>query len=258
MQDIKTSLIHNWFQKVWNEGDEEAIGNFLGEDIIAHGATPGGEDTHGIEAFKRFYQEFRKHYKDIHVAVKNVISDENMESGILDCTATFMLTDTKVEFSGLCAVRIENGKTVEAWNQFDYMKMYQQMGFELKAKTENNNQPAYGDGKICYIELPSRDIEESAAFYNAAFGWEKRTRSDGSVAFDDTVHQVSGSWRKDRTPVPGIGPLIYIMVDDIETTIKAIVDNGGAIVQPVGGDAPEITARFTDPTGNILGLYQQP
>ena len=48
------------------------------------------------------------------------------------------------------------------------------------------------------------------------------------------------------------------MVDDIETTLAAITAHGGTIVQPVGGDAPEITARFTDPFGNLLGLYQEP
>jgi predicted enzyme related to lactoylglutathione lyase len=47
------------------------------------------------------------------------------------------------------------------------------------------------------------------------------------------------------------------MVDDIEATINAIAENGGKIVQPVGMDAPEITAHFSDPAGNILGLYQQ-
>jgi hypothetical protein len=34
--------------------------------------------------------------------------------------------------------------------------------------------------------------------------------------------------------------------------------DGGEIVQPVGVDAPEITARFHDPAGNVIGLYQQP
>jgi hypothetical protein len=29
-------------------------------------------------------------------------------------------------------------------------------------------------------------------------------------------------------------------------------------VQPIGADAPEITARFADPAGNVIGLYQQP
>ena len=47
------------------------------------------------------------------------------------------------------------------------------------------------------------------------------------------------------------------MVDDIEATIKLVTENGGTIVQPVGADAPEITARFSDPTGNILGLYEE-
>jgi len=31
-----------------------------------------------------------------------------------------------------------------------------------------------------------------------------------------------------------------------------------SIVQPLGADAPEITARFSDPAGNVLGLYQEP
>ena len=54
------------------------------------------------------------------------------------------------------------------------------------------------------------------------------------------------------------GLLIYIMVDDAAATINQIEANGGDIVQPIGADAPEITARFRDPGGNVLGIYQQP
>ena len=121
---------------------------------------------------------------------------------------------------------------------------------------DNNNNPTFGDGKICYVELPSRDVNESAAFYSAVFNWQIRTRGDGSVSFDDAVTQVSGVWRTDRKPVTVLGILVHIMVYDIEATIKAIVANGGTIVQPVGMEAPVITARFCDPTGNVLGLYQ--
>lgn len=121
----------------------------------------------------------------------------------------------------------------------------------------NQSEPALGNGKICYIELPSRDVRESSAFYQNVFGWKIRTRGDGSVAFDDGVNQVSGTWKKDRKPYGEIGMLVYIMVDDIEKAMKAVAENGGAIVQPVGKDFPEITARFSDPTGNILGLYEE-
>jgi uncharacterized protein len=120
----------------------------------------------------------------------------------------------------------------------------------------NNAEPNYGNGKICYLELPSRNVDESSAFYHEVFDWRLRLRSDGSVSFDDGVNEVSGTWRTDRKPTSEIGLLLHIMVDDIEVTIQKIVEHGGTIVQPVGMDAPEITAWFRDLSGNVLGLYQ--
>jgi predicted enzyme related to lactoylglutathione lyase len=48
------------------------------------------------------------------------------------------------------------------------------------------------------------------------------------------------------------------MVKDAAATLELILANGGHLVQAIGADAPEITARFKDPGGNIIGLYQQP
>jgi len=120
-----------------------------------------------------------------------------------------------------------------------------------------NKQPTYGNGKICYIEMPAINIETSSAFYKNVFGWNVRTRGDGATSFDDIVGEVSGTWRTDRKPATEVTMLVYIMVYDIEDAMKKIIDNGGKIVQPVGMDAPEITARFRDPAGNIFGLYQE-
>jgi uncharacterized protein len=49
-----------------------------------------------------------------------------------------------------------------------------------------------------------------------------------------------------------------VVVDDVATTLEAVVAHGGQIVQPIGADAPEITARFRDAGRNVLGRYQQP
>ena len=62
----------------------------------------------------------------------------------------------------------------------------------------NQSQPTFANGKICYIEVPSRHINESSSFYNKVFGWQVRTKGEGSVAFDDGVGEVSGTWRTDR------------------------------------------------------------
>src|SRR5689334_4966949 len=118
--------------------------------------------------------------------------------------------------------------------------------------------PTRGNGKICYVEVPAQDIAVSAEFYRAVLGWQMRQRGDGSTAFDDGVGEVSGAFVLGRPPMSEVGLLIYIMVDDIEAAVAAVESHGGRIVQPIGADAPELTARFSDPAGNVLGLYQEP
>ena len=53
--------------------------------------------------------------------------------------------------------------------------------------------PTYGNGKICYLEMPARDIDRSSQFYSSVFGWKTRRRGDGSLAFDDSTGEVSGT-----------------------------------------------------------------
>jgi len=122
----------------------------------------------------------------------------------------------------------------------------------------NSKQPTIGNGKICYLEIPAIDIETSSNFYKTVFDWNIRTRGDGATAFDDGVGEVSGAWVLNRKASSEPGLLIYIMVDSVAATIDKVITNGGVIVQPIGADAPEITARFKDPAGNVLGLYQEP
>ena len=91
--------------------------------------------------------------------------------------------------------------------------------------------PTRANGKICYLEMPAIDVGRSAEFYSQTFGWQIRRRGDGATAWS---------------------------VDSVAAPCQAVVAHGGTIVQPIGADAPEITARFRDPGGNIIGLYQEP
>lgn len=116
---------------------------------------------------------------------------------------------------------------------------------------------ASANGKICYIEIPAIDVPRSAEFYSRIFGWTIRQRGDGATAFDDTTGQVSGAWVTGRQPqTPGL--VVYIMVDDAAAIVESLKAAGAEIVQPIGGDPGEITARFRDPAGNILAIYQEP
>jgi uncharacterized protein len=105
--------------------------------------------------------------------------------------------------------------------------------------------PTLANGKICFIQIPATD---------SVFGWKIRERADGRIAFDDGAGEVSGEWVLDRPPAAQPGLLVYIMVDSVATTLEAIVAKGGEIVLPVGADAPEITARFQDPSVRSLSV----
>jgi predicted enzyme related to lactoylglutathione lyase len=112
------------------------------------------------------------------------------------------------------------------------------------------------NGKVCYIELPTAEPARSAEFYRAVFGWTIRTRGDGATAFDDGV-EVSGAFVRGRTPAREAGLLVYVMVADAEATLRKITANGGEIVEPIHPGAPEVVARFRDPAGNLMGIYEE-
>jgi predicted enzyme related to lactoylglutathione lyase len=118
--------------------------------------------------------------------------------------------------------------------------------------------PTQANGKVCYIEMPAVDIQRSADFYANVFGWHIRKRGDGHTAFDDTTGEVSGTWVVGRKASTEPGLLLYIMVDSVAATVDAVIAHGGALVEPIGADAPEVTAIFGDPAGNVIGLYQDP
>ncbi len=120
----------------------------------------------------------------------------------------------------------------------------------------NNNHPTFGNGKICYIEIPAIDINSSAEFYGNVFGWSIRNDNHGNPSFDDGVGEVSGTWVIGPKPASEIGIVISIMVLDIEVAITLIRKYGGKIILDFNKDATEKTARFSDPFGNIFGLYQ--
>jgi uncharacterized protein len=112
--------------------------------------------------------------------------------------------------------------------------------------------------EVRYLQIPTADVGASAGFYERALGWTIRTRSDGSTAFDDTSGEVSGEWVLDRQPTENAGVLVYVRVDDVETSLEKVVEAGGEIIVPRTPQGEGIAyATFRDPAGNVLGVFQE-
>ena len=83
------------------------------------------------DGFKVFYRGFREQFEDIHIDVHDVVSQDDMECGLTEVTAKHRDTGKKVNFSGICMVRVKDGKIAEAWNHYDFLNLYQQLGQTL-------------------------------------------------------------------------------------------------------------------------------
>ena len=70
--------------------------------------------------------------------------------------------------------------------------------------------------------------------------------------------EVSGTFVTDRPAAAEPGFLIYIMVADVRAALNAVTAAGGKPVHLAGSATGEVFAWFSDPGGNVLGIYQQP
>jgi steroid delta-isomerase-like uncharacterized protein len=136
MSEENRALIRRWFEEVWNKGREEAIDEMFAEDGIAHGlAEEGVEPLRGPTGFKPFFRNFRAAFPDIVVVVDDTVTEGDKVAA--RCTVRgkhqadslgFAATQRPMEITGITIVRIRDGKIVEAWNNFDFMSMFKQLG----------------------------------------------------------------------------------------------------------------------------------
>lgn len=134
MTDYPT-LQHRWFEEVWNQGRAEVIAELLQPDVVGHGLVDkDGNEVKGIAAFTEFFVNFRSAFPDIHIDVQDTISEGDQIAARCLVSAThsgegFVCAPTgaRVEFTGVCWVRVVDGKIAETWNQFDFLTLMGQV-----------------------------------------------------------------------------------------------------------------------------------
>lgn len=136
MPEEYETLMYRWFEEVWNQGREEAIDEMFAEDGIGYGLpTENGEPIRGPKDFRIFFRQFREAFPNIKVTVEDMVRDG--DKIVARCSVRGSLEGESlrvspagqpVDFTGMVIARIENGKIAEAWNEWDFMTMYSQLG----------------------------------------------------------------------------------------------------------------------------------
>ncbi len=108
---------------------------------------------------------------------------------------------------------------------------------------------------ISYIEMPSKDIAATKAFYGAAFGWTFTDYGPTYVTFEGAA--INGGFEHDpdgRQP-SGDGALVILYSEDLAASESAVTAAGGTISRPTFEFPGGRRFHFHDPSGNELAIW---
>lgn len=105
-------------------------------------------------------------------------------------------------------------------------------------------------GGLAYLQLPTRDVAASLAFYSAVLGW---TGEEQYGSFE--APGLIGQWTTDVEPAPSGGPVLWWIVADLDAALVAARSAGGAVVtEPWLDQGARMLAEVADPAGTRIGL----
>jgi predicted ester cyclase len=133
------SVMREWFDQVWNDGDESAIDRLFHPDGVFRGLpTPDGQPIRGPVEFKPFHRAFLSALPDMRITLLHTVCQGDLV--LAHCRVTGMhrgdglgvpATERHLDFYGFALGRVEGGQLREGWNCFDFLDMYRQLGVEL-------------------------------------------------------------------------------------------------------------------------------
>lgn len=102
---------------------------------------------------------------------------------------------------------------------------------------------------------PAADLEAAKRFFGKVTGVEPYADSPMYVGYRIGEMEIGLNPNADKSQ----GALAFWTVDDIATSIKALVEAGGSVVQePTDVGYGLLVASLKDPNGAIVGLRQPP
>ena len=110
------------------------------------------------------------------------------------------------------------------------------------------------ESRVQLLEIQVSELERAVGFYQAVFDWGV-SRPDSSYAILEALPVAIGLVKRDSV-IAG-GAMVVIGVPDLETILRRVVENGGALRNPVGPSWRGRQFTFSDPDGNEMVVWSE-
>jgi steroid delta-isomerase-like uncharacterized protein len=129
--DIK-ELSRRIFEEVWNQQNLSAADEIIAPNFVDHDPQ---SSVQGIEGYKQFVRYYLTAFPDSHFTVEDVIAEGQMVVTRWTVSGTHTgnlgaipATGRRISVTGISCGRVENGKIVEGWTNWDTLGLMQQLG----------------------------------------------------------------------------------------------------------------------------------
>jgi steroid delta-isomerase-like uncharacterized protein len=119
--------------EAWNNKDLAAFDRLFARNYVHN--DPSQPEVTNLEGMKQFAQGIWAAYPDFNAKLESLVADEDLVVKRYTMTGTHQgefagvpPTGNRVSFTGMTMFRIEGGKIVEAWWNYDVMSVLQQIG----------------------------------------------------------------------------------------------------------------------------------
>jgi steroid delta-isomerase-like uncharacterized protein len=120
--------------ELFNRGNLEVADAVFSADFVYHDPS-GGEAYRGPEGAKRFAAMFRAAFPDLHLTVEDQVAEGDRVAYRWTARGThrgelmgIAPTGNPVTLHGIAIARLDGGKIVEIWENFDALGLMQQLG----------------------------------------------------------------------------------------------------------------------------------
>ena len=129
------ALARRFMDEVWNKGNLNFIDEVTDPNFVSHDPAGPEDMGGGVEGAKQFVEMYRNAFPDTQMSVEDVIAEGDKVVTRWTVRATHQgelmgipPSGNRVEVTGISIDRIEGGKFVETWSNYDALGIMQQLG----------------------------------------------------------------------------------------------------------------------------------
>ena len=127
-------VARRWIEEIWRPGHLATFDDLHAPDFRDRSAAGRGETR---DDYRRMLVEFYAAFPDFHTDIEDLVIDEARATVVIRWSARGTLggaylgvapSGRAVEFAGIEIVRVEGGRIVERWGEWDGMSLLAQLG----------------------------------------------------------------------------------------------------------------------------------